>query len=72
MTLLLLTAWLVAGCVVAWIIGKSSDLGKPSEAWRYIPDRPSQHNVVRLAPVRRIMIAARDSAPLNVPESGQG
>jgi hypothetical protein len=29
--LTLLTAWLVVGCGIAWAIGNSSDLGKPSE-----------------------------------------
>lgn len=31
MSLLLLTAWLAAGCGVALVIGRSSDLGKTHE-----------------------------------------
>jgi hypothetical protein len=36
MLLLLLTAWLAAGLVIAWVIGKSSDLGKPTVARREV------------------------------------
>ena len=29
--LTLLTAWLIVGCGIAWAIGSSADLGKPTE-----------------------------------------
>lgn len=58
MMLLLLTAWLAAGLVIAWVIGRSSDLGKPLVEWRNVAREGSpqhtQSNQLLEIPLRQV------------------